>query len=495
MAAIRPPAFPSAGSLGMLRTRHSLIQMTAQAKAATPSLRRALRAREYFTLAFGSMVGVGWVLVIDDWLSRGGAAGAMLGFLIGGLVLVPIAYVYGKLTEKIADAGSEVAYTAAVLPPWVSFATGWAMTLSYLIVCPFEAVAVGRVASYLFPQINAIELYQVGGYPVYLPHVVGGLAMTAIILLVNYRGIHVSATFQNITTFGLLGIFAVFATLGAIKGTPANWNPPFADNRGVLGSLLSTLLVIQIVPYFMTGFEAAPKCSEEAAHDFQPTHFLRTIYFALGAGILFYVGVIAVVTLLQPWQTLTNERFATAVAFERAFGSRLLVRLIMIAVMLSLIKIFNGNFLTATRLLFAMGRRGLLDSRLAAVHARYQTPRVAVLFVGILTAAASLLGQSVLVPITEVGSLTSAVGWLATCLAFCLGAGGATTSRMKTIGWAGAVVATALIAMKVVPWIPGSFGSLEYIAATGWVGLGLLFWFGSAAAGRKKTMTAKSSRA
>src|SRR5262249_15448849 len=130
-----------------------------------PGLRKTLRAREYFTLAFGTMVGVGWMVVIDDWLSRGGAVGAMLGFLIGGLALIPVGYVYGRLTERIPDAGSEIAYTGAVFPEIISFVTGWMMTLAYLIVCPYEAVAIGRVGSYVFPRLNAFELYRVGGYP------------------------------------------------------------------------------------------------------------------------------------------------------------------------------------------------------------------------------------------------------------------------------------------------------------------------------------------
>src|SRR6185436_9786146 len=311
------------------------------------TLLRTLRGKDYFTLAFGSMVGVGWMVVIDDWLTRGGAVGAMLGFLVGGVILFPIAYVYGKLTEAMPDAGSEVAYTAAVFPKGVSFATGWTMTLAYLIVCPYEAVAIGRVSSYVFPQINRFELYRVGGYPVYLPHLLAGLALTAVIAIVNYRGVRLSARFQNLTTFGLLGIFAMFAALGLAKGATANLNPPFADGRGALGGLISTLMVLQIVPYFMTGFEAAPKCSEEASVNFPPRHFTRVIFLALGVGIFFYVVVIGVVTLIQPWQTLTKERFATAVAFERAFGSRWLVQLIMLGVLLSLVKIFNGNFLTS----------------------------------------------------------------------------------------------------------------------------------------------------
>ena len=89
--------------------------MTTSTKpSSVPALRRTLRAKDYFTFAFGSMVGVGWMVVIDDWLRRGGAMGAMLGFLIGGLLLFPIGFVYGRLTEKLPDAGSEVAYTSAV---------------------------------------------------------------------------------------------------------------------------------------------------------------------------------------------------------------------------------------------------------------------------------------------------------------------------------------------------------------------------------------------
>lgn len=459
------------------RAQLAMSFMTPNATGNSPALRRALRSKEYFTLAFGTMVGVGWMVVIDDWLTRGGAAGAMLGFLIGGLVLIPIGYVYGRLTERMPDAGSEIAYTGAVFPKGVSFATGWMMTLAYLIVCPYEAVAIGRVGSYVFPQLNSIELYSVGGYPVYLPHLLAGLGLTAVIVLVNYRGVRFSATFQNLTTFGLLAIFAVFVTLGLFKGNTANWHPPFADNRGALGGLVSTLLVLQIVPYFMTGFEAAPKCSEEAHADFQSRHFVRVIFMALGAGIFFYVTIIGVVTLIQPWQSLTKERFATAVAFERAFGSRALVQLIMFAVLLSLLKIFNGNFLTSTRLLFAMGRRELLDARLGRIDKHFRTPRVAVLFVGCFTAVASFLGQAVLVPISEVGSLAAAIGWLATCLAFSVGAGGvATTPRLRMIGYAGAVIASLLILMKVVPFVPGSFGRYEYLALAAWIALGLVMW-------------------
>jgi len=107
---------------------------------------------------------VGWMVVMEEWLTAGGPLGAILAFLVGGLALVPVALVYGRLAQRIPEAASEIAYTAAVFPPAVSFLTGWTMTFAYLVVCPFEAVAIGRLAAYTFPALNSYPLYQVGGY-------------------------------------------------------------------------------------------------------------------------------------------------------------------------------------------------------------------------------------------------------------------------------------------------------------------------------------------
>src|SRR5436190_1687149 len=103
-------------------------------KQPIPSLHRVMGAPEYFTLAFGSIVGVGWMILMQDWLKRGGPAGAMLGFLIGGVALVPVVLVYGRLAARLPEAGTEIAYTAAVYPPPMSFATGWAMVFANAIV-------------------------------------------------------------------------------------------------------------------------------------------------------------------------------------------------------------------------------------------------------------------------------------------------------------------------------------------------------------------------
>jgi len=429
------------------------------------TLARTLHTADYFTLGFGTMVGVGWLVLMDDWLGRGGPLGAMLGFAIGGAMLLPIGYIYGRLAMAMPDTGSEIAYTARVFPREVSFATGWMMMLAYLIVCPWEAVAVGRIAAYIFPALDSLPLYQVAGTPVYVPHLALGLGLTVLITLLNYRGIRLSATFQRWTTFGLLSLFVLFAASSAGRGSVGNLAPPF---RG--GALLSVLLVLQIVPYFMTGFESVPKCAEEASPHFRSRGFFRAILAALVVGAFFYTTVVALVGYLQPWRSLLGQSFATAVAFERAFRSRWIVDLVLVAALLSLLKIFNGNFIAASRLLFALGRKGLIHPGFAQIHARNQTPFVAVLGIGGITALAALLGGAILVPVTEVGSLASALGWMATCAAYFFIAAAA---RERAIAVAGMIIALLLAAMKLLPSIPGHFSRYEWIALLVWAATGL----------------------
>src|SRR5437870_13411253 len=151
-------------------------------------LARKLRLRDYFALAFGTVIGVGWLVLMDDWLGRGGPFGAMLAFGIGGVLLLPVGYVYGQWVKRLPDAAGEAAYSAEVFPPIVSYFTGWIMLLAYFIVCPWEAVAVGKLAGYLIPSLNSMELYRIEGQLVFLPRLALGVGLTVVLAVLNYRG-------------------------------------------------------------------------------------------------------------------------------------------------------------------------------------------------------------------------------------------------------------------------------------------------------------------
>jgi basic amino acid/polyamine antiporter, APA family len=457
----------------MFYNSRALSSPTATTTQAPATLARKLRATDYFTLGWGTMVGVGWLVIMDDWLSRGGALGALLGFLIGGAVLLPIGWVYGKLVAAMPDAAGEIAYTSAVFPQSISFATGWMMTLAYFIVCPWEAVAVGRIAAYIIPNLDSIPLYTIAGRPVYLPHLCVGLGLTALLTILNYRGIRLSASFQNWTSFGTLALFVVFVGLGVSHGAAANFPPLFTHTPFV-----SILLVIQIVPYFMTGFESVGKAAEEASPEFRAHGFFRAIWMAIVVGILFYAGIVAAVAIVAPWHQLLGATFMTAVAFQHAVGGRWIVDIILAAALLSLFKCFNGNFVAASRLIFALGRRDMIHDRIGTVHTRYQTPFLAVLCVGLATGACMLLGDAILVPITEVGSVACAIGWSATCAAY-LALGRKKQNRnlsthQRAIAILALFVGLAMVLMKILPGIPGHFTVYEWIALAGWIGIGTI---------------------
>jgi basic amino acid/polyamine antiporter, APA family len=430
------------------------------------TLARQLRLADYFALAFGSMIGVGWLVLMDDWLGRGGPLGAMLGFALGGIVLLPVGYMYGQWVQRLPDAAGEAAYTAQVFPPMVSYLTGWIMLLAYFIVCPWEAVAVGRLAAYIFPALDSFELYSVSGHPVFLPRLLLGIALTLFLAVLNYRGIRASATFQNWATGIVLVLFVVILAVSAKHGTIANFHPAFAHTPFV-----SILLTLQIVPYFMTGFESVPKVAEEAHPEFRSRGFFRAIALAIFVGAAFYVFAVAAVSYVAPWPNLIGKRFATAFAFEHATGAAWLVRLILGMAAFALFQVFNGNFVSSSRLLFAFGRRRTIHPSFGTVHPKFLTPSRAILAVSAGTLVGLFLGDAILVPVTEVGSMASTVGWLAACLSFYLVEKGI---RLRLIASLGILVSLLLLLMKLLPVVPGHFSSAEWIVLAIWIALGFL---------------------
>ena len=431
-------------------------------------LARKLRLFDYFALAFGVMVGTGWLVVMDDILKRGGPAGAMLGFTAGALMLLPIGYVYGQLVQAMPDAAGEVAYTARFFPTFVSFATGWVMLLSYGLTCPFEALAAGRICGYLFPSMNTFELYRLGGHPVYLPHVVLGLTITVALGWLNYRGIQASARFMRWTTFTFLTLVIIFALAGAKHGSVANLQPLFTHTP-----LLSVLLVWQIVPWLLSGFEAVGKCAEEASPDFREHDFSVAVMLTIFVGLAFFWFVILTVAYVAPAQVLNSGGpLPVAIVFERALHAHWIVDLIMVSALVAVLRTFNGNMIASSRLLFAMGRRNLIDPRMGFVHPQNQTPTIAVIAVGSATAVAVFFGQAGLVPILEVGAVASSVGWMAACASyFCL----KPAFSARAIAVFGLLVTLLMILVKVIPVIPGHFTRYEWIALTIWLGLGGVF--------------------
>jgi amino acid transporter len=281
---------------------------------------------------------------------------------------------------------------------------------------------------------------------------------------INYRGIRLSANFQKTMSSMVLLIFLALVGISAVRGVPANFHPAFRATP-----FLSILLTLQIVPYFLTGFESVPKYAEEANPDFRQTSYMQAIGLALGVGALFYALSIAAVAYIAPWQSLLGKRFATAIAFEHGIGKHWPVQLILVMALFGLFQCFNGNFAASTRMLFAFARRGTVAPRFATIHERFSTPSVAVIGITVGTLLGLLLGDAILVPITEVGSMASALGWLAACVSLWLVEPRPCTRLLTGLG---ICVSLLLLLMKLVPAFPGHFSPAEWTALAIWLLIG-----------------------
>lgn len=443
------------------------------------ALAKAMGFKDYLGLGVGAIIGVGWVVVAGDWLVRGGPMGAILGFIIGGLLLIFIGLCYAELTPAIPVAGGEVAFSYKAFGVGPSFLTGWFLSLAYIVICPFEAVSIGWLIEYLLPSLKSKALYTVGNYPVSLLSIITGVVLSLFIIYMNYRGVKASAKFQTISTALIFVCVVAFTFIALAKGSFSNMTPLFAGNGSSLAIAGSIIAVMGIVPFFYSGFDTIPQGAEESGIKLDPKDLGKAVIVSILIGAAFYGVVILALSLCMPWQETIKYEMPTANAFQAAFGYAWATKLVLFAAFLGLVTSFNGFFFAATRIIFAGGRGGLLPKWLGEVDEKHQTPKNAIILVGGITVISPFIGKSSILPMVNVGSLAFISGWFITCLS-CLRLR-KTAPHMnrpykvkhKIYLYLGALIAGLLIIFMI---FPGSSAQLkwplEYIIFAAWIILG-----------------------
>ena len=160
------------------------------------SLKREIGKIGFFCLAFGAMIGVGWVTAMGPWLKTAGPIGASIGFAIGGLLMLFIGFCYAEVTAMLPVSGGEVAYAYKAYDSSKSFIVGWFLSFGYISVSAFEAISIGKIMSYLFPSIDQWPLYSINGDVIYGSHLLLALFFVSLITYVNYIGVQGSMRFQ-----------------------------------------------------------------------------------------------------------------------------------------------------------------------------------------------------------------------------------------------------------------------------------------------------------
>ena len=72
---------------------------------------RVLARKDVLALAFGAMIGWGWVVMTGHWIITAGSLGAVLAFIVGGLAIVCVGLTYAELAAAMPEAGGEHVYS------------------------------------------------------------------------------------------------------------------------------------------------------------------------------------------------------------------------------------------------------------------------------------------------------------------------------------------------------------------------------------------------
>ena len=463
-----------------------------QADSSRPALRKVLGRFGFFALAFGSMIGIGWVTSIGSWLGQAGPGGAVLAFLVGGAIMLCIGLCYAELTPMLPVAGGEVAYAYKAFGTFKAFLVGWVLAFGYVSISGFEAISIGRVLSYLVPSINRWPLYTLAGSTVYASHLLLGVACTAAITWVNWMGARSAARLQVWLTVAFVAVTAVFIVAGFSAGDRAHLSPLFAGaSQG--GALAGLLAVLVTIPFWFVGFDTIPQGAEEASISVKPRMLALLIVGSILAAIAFYVLVILSVAMLGPWQTLAVADLPAAHAFELAFRSPLLRDLVLVAALLGLFTSWNGFFLAGSRVVFALGRGRIIPVAFGQTHARHGTPHRAVLLVGGLTVLAPMLGRDALLALVNAGSFCIALAFFGVALSLLRLRRDFPAQprpfRLKAARTVAGIAALGSLSMLVAMIVPGSPAALswprEFIVLAVMFGAGGLLWL-SATTARKQ---------
>lgn len=377
-----------------------------------PTLRRSIGSAGFFALAFGSMIGVGWVTALGGWLEAAGPVGAIAAFLAGGALMVTIGLCYAELTPMLPLAGGEVAYAYRASGTAKAFLVGWFLAFGYLSVSAFEAISVGRVLSHLVPGIDRWPLWELGGATVHGSHLLLAAAFTGAITLVNYRGARSASRLQVWLTGAFVLAAAVFVLAGLFAGEWKNLAPAFPSDATAPQALAGCAAVFVTAPFWFVGFDTIPQGAEEAAVGLPARRLGLMILASIACAAVFYAVLILSVSLTGPWSELVGAELPTAAAFRRVFVSPWLVDLVLLSALLGLLTSWNGFFLAGSRVLFALGRGRILPRALGQAHPRFGTPANAVLFSGAVTLAGALLGRGAMLAFVDVGSLCIAAAFL-----------------------------------------------------------------------------------
>ena len=439
---------------------------------------------DILVIAFGAMIGWGWVVQSGSWIDKGGVIGAMLGFLLGGVMIFFIGLTYAELTPAMPECGGEHVFSMRAMGPYGSFVCTWAIILGYVSVVCFEACAFPTIISYLWPGFLKGYMYTVAGFKIYASWVAVAVVFAFFITIINILGAKTAAILQTILTvaIGAAGIALVVASL--FTGSPSNLDGQVFEG-GTTGNILKNIIgVAAVSPFFFIGFDVIPQAAEEINVPLKKIG--KMLLLSIVLAISFYALVIFAVGFVmdkgEVAVSYAGSGLVTADAMAKAFHSEAMSKVIIIAGMCGIITRWNSFMLGGSRAIYSMAESYMVPRIFKKLHPKYKTPTVAIWLIGILSMLAPFAGRQMLVWVSDAGNFGCVLAYCMVSVSFLILRKKEPTMvrpyKVKNGMLCGTIAVIMSGLMLLLYIIPNSGASLmpqEWGIAGGWFIIGIFF--------------------
>ncbi|WP_322844661.1 APC family permease [Pseudomonas sp. B33.4] len=323
-------------------------------------------ARLQRTLSLGSVVlfGIAYmtpIIVLGTFgiLAQSTAGMVPAAYLAALIAMFFTAMSYGRMAAAFPVAGSAYSYVRKAISPKLGFIAGWAVLLDYLFL-PMAIWLIG--AAYLASAFPSI------------PQWIWVLAFIGITSAINIIGLKLANGINALLMLVQFLVLIAFVALcvhyiGGDASTPLWSIKPFFNGDMQMPLIMSGAA---IACYSFLGFDAVSTLTEETR---DPRRTIpRAIMLITLIGGLIFVGVSYFVQIAHPSFQFDSVDSA-AYEIARNIGGDLFVSIFLIGLIVGQFASGLSAQASGSRLLFAMGRDGVLPkSFFGTLHARFGTP-------------------------------------------------------------------------------------------------------------------------
>jgi AAT family amino acid transporter len=319
-------------------------------------LHRSLTAQQVAMIGLGCTIGTGLFLGSAISAKLAGPA-VIVSFLIGALIAVTVMWALAEMAAEHPAAGSFGLYAEMYVHPWAGFAIRYTYWLCLVFVVGSEVVAASIYCKYWLPS---------------LPSWVWIAGFAAGLLYVNTISIKSFGTFEY--WFAMIKVVTIvaFLILGAALLFGVGFSPMGASNYTAHGGFFphgwsGVGLGVTMAIFSYLGLEIVGATAGEAADP--KIAVPRALRRTLAVLVLFYLGGLAVVVGIVPW----NELGLGESPFVRVFrsvgvpGAGSAMNFVVLTAALS--SAMCNLYFTA-RLLFSLARGGYAPATLGKLSKR-----------------------------------------------------------------------------------------------------------------------------